>query len=177
MKSTVFKYGTIAGVVMAVLMFITMLTIDKISYRYAEIIGYAGMFLGFLPVFFGTRFFRDKINGGTIGFGRAFVVSAATSLFANLFYVAAWLTIYYCVPGFMEKYAHYAIDQMKAAGSAQKEIDAMIQQVQQVQQMYKNPLVNAGITYTEPLPGTIIFSLITALLTMRKPSSGLLQQQ
>lgn len=177
MKKTILKYGTMAGLIMAALMFITMLTINKISYGYAEVVGYAGMFIGFLPVFFGTRKFRDNLNEGYISFGKAFVVSAATSLFANLFYVAAWLVIYYYVPGFKEKFNSYAVDQMKAAGAAQKEIDAMIQQMQQVNEMYKNPLLNAGITYTEPLPGTIIFSLITALLTIRKPSSGLLQQQ
>jgi hypothetical protein len=171
MRSAVFKYGTIAGITMAVLMFATMIMLDKIGYTYAEAIGYACMFIGFLPVFFGTRYFRNEINGGYVSFGRAFVVSVATSLFANLFYVASWLIIYYYMPGFMERATAYAIDQMKVAGKAQKEIDMAIQQMQQFREMYKNPLVGAGVTYTEPMRGTIVFSLITALLLMRKPAS------
>lgn len=176
MRNTILKYGVISGLVMAALMFLTSLLLDKIGYAYGEAIGYACMLIGFLPVFFGIRKYRDTVNEGNIGFGRAFGVSVVTALFANLFYVAAWLIIYYNMPELMAKYTMYSIDQLKAAGKSQKDIDAVLQQMQQVKELYKNPLINASITYLEPLPGTIVFSLITALLVRRKPSSPLLPQ-
>jgi hypothetical protein len=176
MRNTILRYGIISGITLAVLMFATTLLLDKVGYGYGEAIGYTCMVLGFLPTFFGARKFRDTVNEGTIGFGRAFAVSILTALFANLFYVAAWLIIYYNMPELMAKYAMYSVDQLKAAGKSQKDIDAVLQQMQQVKELYKNPLINAAITYTEPLAGTIVFSLITALIIRRKPSSPLLPQ-
>jgi len=176
MRNTILKYGLIAGLVMGALMFCTSLLLDKIGYTYGEAIGYACMILGFLPVFLGTRKYRDDINGGNIGFGRAFFISISTALFATLFYVAAWLFIYYNMPDVMAKYTAYTIDQLKAAGKPQKDIDAILQQMQEVKEIYKNPLKNALDAYLRPLSGTIVFSLITALLIRRKPASPLLPQ-
>ena len=51
-------------------------------------IGYTGMVLAFLMVYFGVRSYRDNVAGGQIGFGRAFVVGLAITFVASACYVA-----------------------------------------------------------------------------------------
>jgi len=176
MRNTILRYGIISGITLAALMCATTFLLDKVGYGYGEAIGYSCMVLGFLPTFFGARKYRDTVGEGKISFGRGFSVSILTALFANLFYVAAWLLIYYNFPDLMAKYAMYSVDQLKAAGKSQQEIDMVLKQMQAVKELYKNPLINAAVTYTEPLAGTIMFSLITALIIRRKPTSTLLPQ-
>jgi len=169
MKQIIIKYGIISGITMAALMFATALWFDKAGYIYAGVIGYASMVTGFLPVFFGVRKFRDTLCEGYIGFGKAASVSIAAGLFANLFYVAAWLIIYYNFPGVVEKINNYSLQQMKDSGISPKDMAAMLKQMQQMKEMYKNPLINAAATYAKPLFGTLIFSALTALLIRKKP--------
>jgi hypothetical protein len=171
MRNIIFKYGALAGIVSAALMFTTTVLIQKIGYSYAELVGYVCMVLSFLPVFLGVRKYRDNINGGSLNFGTGVAVAIAASLIANLFYVAAWLIIYYKMPDVMDKMFMASVQEMKGAGKTQAEMDAMVKQVQQIKDMYKNPLVNAAITFTEPLPVSLIFSLLTGIILRRKPSA------
>jgi hypothetical protein len=171
MRNVILKYGVIAGIAMAALMFATTFFLDKVGYSHAEAIGYTCMILGYLPILLGVRKYRDDVNGGTISFGRAAGTAILAALLANVFYVAAWLFIYYNMPEVMEKYATYTINQMKAAGTSQKDMDTLMSNMQHLKELYKNPLINAAVTYLEPLFGTIVFSLVTGLITMRKKAT------
>lgn len=176
MRNIVLKYGVIAGLAMAVFMFVTTFLLDKIGYGHAEAIGYTCMILSYLPIFLGVRKYRDEIREGTIGFGRAAGVAILCALVANVFYVAAWLYIYYYMPEIMEKYTTYALSQMKTSGMSQHDIDTAISNMKNLKELYKNPWINAVITYTEPLVGTIVFSMVTGLITMRKKAKLSLEQ-
>ena len=89
MKKTVLTFGFISGAIMAVMMFGTMLLIRNIGFDKAEIVGYTGMVLAFLMVFFGIRSYRENISGGTITFGRAFAVGILITLISCICYVVA----------------------------------------------------------------------------------------
>jgi len=170
MRNIIFKYGVLSGIVSAALMFSTTVLLQKIGYSNAEMIGYGCIILSFLPVFLGVRKYRDNINGGSLNFGSGVAIAVAASLIANLFYVAAWMFIYYKMPDTMNAMFMASMDEMKKAGKSQADIDAALKQVQQIKDMYKNPWVNAAITFTEPLPMSLIFSLITGLILKRKPA-------
>ena len=95
MKRNILIYGSIAGVVVSVLMLITVNTLShckgNVSYDTSMLIGYASMLIAFSLVFVGIRNYRDKYNGGVISFGNAFKIGILIVLIASTIYVFAWL--------------------------------------------------------------------------------------
>jgi hypothetical protein len=47
-----------------------------------------------------------------------------------------------------------------------------VQEMKNFSAMYKNPLINAAITFTEPFPVGLIMTLISAAILRKKPSSN-----
>jgi hypothetical protein len=84
-------------------------------------------------------------------------------------YVIAWTIDYYLfVPDFMDKYTAHMIQQTRAGGASQVEIDGKISEMARFKEMYKNPLMVVLFTYAEILPLGLIVSAISALLLKRK---------
>jgi hypothetical protein len=75
MKRIVLTFGLIAGAILSAMMLATLPFLDRIGFGRGEIIGYSSMVVAFLLIFFGIRSYRDNVAGGTVGFGRAFVVA------------------------------------------------------------------------------------------------------
>ena len=169
MKKIVLTFGLISGAVLSVMMLLTIPFMDRIGFSRAEVIGYATMVAAFLLVFFGVRAYRDQMAGGTLTFGRGFVVGLLITVVASVCYVATWEVIYFkMAPGFAEKYAAYAIESVKRSGASQEKIDATTRQMQTFKQMYDNPLTNAAMTFVEPLPVGILVSVISAVALRKK---------
>ena len=55
----------------------------------------------------------------------------------------------------------------RAAGTPQAELEKQAADMQKYAEWYRNPLIRAGITFVEPLPVTVIVSLISALVLSR----------
>jgi hypothetical protein len=173
MKKTVLTFGLISGAISAALMFATLPFIDRIGFDKGAVIGYTAMIISFLLVFFGIRSYRENIGGGTISFGRAFVVGILITVISCLCYVAAWEIIYFkFMPGFWDKYAAYMIEKVKASGASPAAIQTKLQELKKFKEMYDNPFFNAAITFTEPFPIGLIVTLISALVLRRKPLSN-----
>src|SRR5215471_13953869 len=106
MKKIVLTFGLISGGIMALMMVGTMLSIRNIGFDKAEIVGYTGMVLAFLLVFFGIRSYRENVGGGTISFGRALAVGILIVLISTVCYVIAWEIVYFnFMHDFVDKYA------------------------------------------------------------------------
>ncbi len=173
MKKTVLTFGLIAGAILSFMMLGTLPFIDKIGFDKGEIIGYTGMVLAFLLVFFGIRSYRENIGGGAISFGRAFSVGILITLIGCLCYVVTWEIIYFkLAPGFLEKYSAYMIEKLKASGASQAVIEAKLEELKNFKVLYANPLINAAISFIEPLPVGLIVTLISAAVLRRKPRSA-----
>ena len=169
MKKTVLTFGLIGGAIMAAMMFATMPFIDKIGFNKGEIIGYTTMVVAFMLVFFGIRSYRENVNGGYITFGRAFAVGILITSVACVCYVIAWEIIYFkFMPEFVDKYASYMVEQVKASGASQQVIDAKLQQMKSFKAMYDNPFINAAISFFEPFPIGLIVTLISAAILRKK---------
>jgi hypothetical protein len=169
MKKTVIRFGIFSSLIMGIGMAITMHFSDAIGFDNGELAGYTVMVISFLMVFFGVRSYRDKLNEGTITFGKAFKVGSLIALMSCIVYVAVWLVLYYnFMPDFGDKYAAHIIDKMKAAHSSQAEIDATMKEMASFKEMYKNPFINAAMTFMEPLPVALIMSLLSAAILRKK---------
>jgi hypothetical protein len=169
MKKTVWTFGLIAGAMLSAMMLLTMPFMDRIGFDRGEIIGYTTMVLAFLMVFFGVRSYRDNVAGGAIGFGRALAVGALIVLVASACYVITWELIYFeLVPGFAARYQAYMVEQMRASGAPPAEVQAQLAQMQRFMKLYQNPLINAAITFLEPLPVGLVMALVSAGILGRR---------
>ena len=173
MKKNIIIYGLIAGIIVSILMLLSINYIShvdgKVDYDTSLIIGYASMLIAFSLVFVGIRNYRDKYNGGIISFGKAFKIGIMMVLIASTIYVVAWLIDYYFfIPDFMEKYTAHSLDELKAGGASQMEIDKQTKEMANFARMYKNPFFNAMMTYVEILPVGLIVTLISSLILKRK---------
>ena len=169
MRKIVLTFGLIAGALLSVMMLVTIPFQDQIGFDKGAIIGYTTMVLAFLMVFFGVKSYRDNVAGGSVTFGRAFLVGILITLVASVGYVATWQVIYYKIaPDFMDKYSAYAMEQAKASGATEVQIAKQKKDMDEFMEMYKNPFVNIAFTFIEPLPVGIVFTLVSAGVLSRK---------
>ncbi len=173
MKKNIIIYGLIAGIVVTVLMLSSVNYLShcegNVDYNTSMLIGYASMLLAFSLVFVGIRNYRNKFNGGVISFGKAFKIGIMMVLIASTIYVVAWLIDYYFfIPDFMEKYSAHMLDELKASGASQIEIEKQTKDMANFAVMFKNPFFNAMMTYVEILPVGLIVTLISSFILKRK---------
>lgn len=163
MKKIVLTFGLISGAILSAVMLATLPFQDAMGFDRGEIVGYTAMVLAFLLVYFGIRSYRDNIAGGTIRFGRSLAVGALIAVVASLCYVATWEVIYYkLAPDFMSKYESYELDKARARGATTEAIAAKKADLDNFAEMYKNPVINAAVTFLEPLPVALIMVLVSA---------------
>jgi hypothetical protein len=172
MKKTVLTFGLISGAILAAMMFATLPFLDKIGFDKGEIVGYTTMVLAFMLVFFGIRSYRENVGDGQITFGRAFTVGILITAVSCVCYVVAWEILYFkFMPDFADKYGSYIVEKLRTSGATQQAIDAKVAEMKSFKEMYDNPLINAAITFLEPLPVGLIVTLISAAI-LRKRTVG-----
>jgi len=171
MKKTVFKYGMIAGVLLAFFMAATLPFMDeKTNMEEGQWIGFAGMILAFATIFVAIIKYRNQKLDGRISFGKAFIIGLYISLIASGIYVISWMIIsHFFVPDFMTNYTGSVI-----AGINENETLSQTQRMEQINQaeafheQYKNPVFKFLFTYVEVLPIGILVTLIAALFLKKK---------
>ena len=169
MRKIVLTFGLISGAMLSAMMLITLLFKDQIGFDRGAVIGYTTMVAAFMMVFFGVRSYRDNVAGGNVTFGRAFIVGLMITTVASICYVATWQLVYYkLAPDFGEKYASYAVEKAKKSGATEEQIAARKKEMTEFMELYKNPLVNIAITFLEPLPVGLVFTLVTAGVLSRR---------
>ena len=166
MKKTVLTYGLISGVIGAVLMLAHVPFMDGSSK--GLIVGYAGIVLSALLIFFGVRSYRENVGNGKISFGRAVAVGLLIALISAACYVAAWEVVYYSNPGIADHVFEKPIEDLKANGAPQAEIDAAAVQLESFRKLYANPLANVAFTFIEPFPFGVLMTLISDVILRRK---------
>ena len=175
MKKTVLIYGIIAGLISTSL-YIGLMLLGKagnMDFKNGIVYGYTLMILAFSFIFVGTKITRDKYNGGTISFGKAFRVGLYITLIASTIYVIVWLIDYYIfIPDFVEKYSAHILEGLKSSGASEAEIAKKTAEMAKLSEMYKNPFFIALLTYTEILPVGLLVSLISAWTLKKKGKTG-----
>ena len=168
MKRFILKFGTIAGLGLSAMMALSISLIHDTG-TLGMLVGYTTMVLAFSLVYFGVRSYRDTEGNGSISFGRAFVLGIAITSLASLFYVGTWEIMYYkFMPDFGTKYAAAAVEKARAAGASQAKLDATKAEMDKFAELYKNPVINAAMTFLEPLPVGLIMALVCAAMLRRK---------
>jgi hypothetical protein len=168
-KKTIVTFGLISGAVSAAMMLLTMPFLDKIGFDRGYIVGYTGIILSFLLVFFGIRSYRDNVGGGRITFGKAFLIGLGITVISSVCYVITWEVLYFTIMhDFMDKYAAYVIAKTRASGATDAAIAAKVEELKQLKVMYANPLFNFLMTFIEPFPVGLAITLVSAALLRKK---------
>lgn len=168
MTQPVLRFGLMAGALLSAMMLLTLPFLDRIGFDKGMLIGYSTMVLAFLMVYFGVRSYRSSLPDGRLGFGRAFLVGLLITLVATACYVATWELFYFqLAPDFGDKYAAYAIDQLRRSGATAAQIEAQVQAMDAFRAAYRQPLINIAYTFLEPLPVGLVFTTVTAWLMSR----------
>lgn len=172
MRKTVVTFGLISGAISSLMMVATVPIADRLGIDQGVFLGYTSIVLSFLLVFFGIRSYRDNIGNGQITFLKAFAVGISITLISCICYVVTWETLYYTVfPDFWDKYGAHLVEKLRASGASPAAVQAKLQEVARYKELYKNPLLNAALTFIEPFPIGLIITLISALVLRRKPQS------
>jgi hypothetical protein len=169
MRKIVLTFGLISGAILAAMMLISFSFQDAIGFDNGAVVGYTSMVLAFLLVYFGVRTYRDEHGGGTVTFGRAFKVGILITGVATACYVATWQVVYYrMMPDFMDRYSAHAIENAKKSGASEAKVAQVTKDMAEFKELYKNPLINIALTFLEPLPVGLLFTLVTAGILSRK---------
>jgi hypothetical protein len=175
MRKVVLTFGLIAGGILSAMMLAVLPYQDAIGFDRGEVIGYTSMVLAFLLIFFGVKSFRDNVAGGTVSFGRAFAVGLQIAVVASVCYVATWQVVYYkLAPDFGTKYRAHMLEKARADGATEAEIAKQAADMDKFMELYKNPAINIGITFLEPMPVALVMALVSAGVLSRRRNEGLL---
>lgn len=170
MQKTILVYGLISGLIASVLMIGTALHFrNSMDFSNGQWVGYAGILLSMLMVYFGVRSYRDNVAGGSLSFGQAFKVGILITLISCVCYVIAWLVVYETImPDFLEKYMEATLAQLRLSGASEAHIQEQTLEMEKFKSMYQDPLLRAGLTFMEPFPMGFLVTLITSFILRRK---------
>lgn len=172
MKPVIWKYGLLAGVILAALMFLTVPFVDAIG-DMGVVLGYTTMLIGFMMVFFGIRAYRDGEGGGKVTFGRACLIGLAITAIGSLCYVGAWEVVSRkYMPDFADKYSARIMAKARADGMPEAELAATQKKMDEFAKSYKNPWYRMSMTLLEPLPVGLILTLVASRMLRRAPSAS-----
>lgn len=167
MKRIILTYGIIGGVIVSAMMWLT-LGSGKHDFDNGEMIGYTTMVIALSTIFFGVKSYRDKYLGGSITFGKAFLIGLYITLVASTMYMASWMVMSATTEqDFMQQYYEHMKAKMESAGTAPAEMEAQLKELREFGDLYKDPLVKIGFTYMEILPVGLLISLICAAMLRR----------
>ena len=101
-------------------------------------------------------------------------IGTLITLVACACYTVTWEIYFKLSPGFSERYAAHMVDQVRASGASQAQIDAKDRRGEEVRRRcIKNPLINSAMTFIEPLPVGLLIALVSAgILRRRREGAG-----
>jgi Protein of unknown function (DUF4199) len=171
MRKIVLVYGGIAGAIVASMFVITMPLYKSgaLNMDNGEVIGYTSMVIALSMIFFGIKSYRDQHLMGSISFWKAFQVGILIALIAGLIYAVSW-EIYFNLyaPDFMQQYAATSLAKAKAKGLSVEEIQRLSDRMDQMIDLYRNPLWRFLFTLMEILPVGLAITLISAAILRKK---------
>lgn len=172
MRKTILTFGLISGAISSLMMVVTVPISHRIGMDHGVVLGYTSIVLSFLLVFFGIRSYRDNNGDGQITFLKAFAVGISITLVSCLCYVVTWEVVYYTLlPDFWDKYGAHLVEKLRASGANPAAVQAQLQEVAKYKEMYKNPFLNAALTFVEPFPIGLAMTLISSLVLRRNLQS------
>jgi len=170
MKKIILKYGGYAALFELITFILTWLIIDitNVSHWVQGFIGYVTIISPLVFVYFGIRYYRDRVNNGTITFLKGLgigllIVTIPTISFA----IIETVYVLYIDPKFYDNIMAYDIGEYRKVMSP-AQFAVKLNEMKQALVLYHNPFYNFfGMILTVGALG-IIVTLISSVLLVRK---------
>jgi hypothetical protein len=164
------RYGLYAGLGELVTFILVWLIIDiaGVSHKVQGMIGYAAILCPMVFVYFGIRYYRDRVSNGTISFLQALKIGMLIIIIPAVSYsIIETVYVIYIDPHFYENIAKYDLEQYRKILSP-TQYALKLKEVKLQMENLSNPLYNfIGMILTMGALGTIV-AVISALLVFRR---------
>jgi hypothetical protein len=174
MKKVVLTFGLIAGLIIAGLVWVTAVLVDRgaIGFSRLEVVGYASMLIALSMVFFGIKSYRDNSPSRTLKFWKGVQVGVLISLIAGVLYWGGAISYGIVNPGFderfMKQFTELKVAKLQEQGAPQAQIDGAKAEVDMMAGLFKNPVLFFLVCMMEILPVGIVVTLLSAALLRKK---------
>lgn len=174
MKKTVLRYGLYATIFIVIFFLVTWLWLgssETPDFKTQEIVGYAGIIGTMVFVFLGMKYYRDKVNGGVLAFGKAMQLGLLITLLpAVAFGLFDILYVMFVDPGFTEKYYTYMLAEMKQSLPA-AEYASKLKDVEKQKDLFSNPVIHFFIMFLTVFLIGLIVTVISSFILKRGKST------
>ncbi|MCR8556369.1 DUF4199 domain-containing protein [Mucilaginibacter sp. BJC16-A38] len=171
MKKIIVRYGLYAGIGEFVTFVLVWLIIDitGIGHKAQGAIGYVAIICPMVFVYFGIRYYRDRVNNGSISFLQALKVGMLIIVIPAVSYsIIETVYVIYIDPHFYERIYQFQVEEYRKV-LPPTQYAAKVREIKQQVDSFKNPVFNFfGMILTMAALGTIS-AVISALLTFRRP--------
>lgn len=162
-------YGAIIGTVVIAFMVCVMLVVGTDDVWTSQLAGYAIMLAVLILLFMGIKRYRDQVHGGVIKFTTGFAVGAGIAAVAAVFYALSWEVFLAATDyAFMAEYSDSLRAALAQENLSETERATKLAEIDEMEQMYANPLFRLPITFIEIFPVGLIVALISAAI-LRSP--------
>ncbi len=163
MRKTVLSFGLLSGALSIAIMLATLPFIYGHRLETADVLGYTGMVLSALMVFFGIRAYRENAAGGRLSFARGLRVGLLITLVSCASYALAFELVYFQVaPDFGDTFSACMVERVRAAGGSPDELATAASQAETLKRLYDDPLTNAALSFATSFPIGLVATLMSA---------------
>ena len=170
MKKIIVKYGGYAALGELITFILTWLIIDitHVSHETQGSIGYVTIISPLIFVYFGIRYFRDRVNDGSITFLKALQIGLLIVIIPTVsFAIIETVYVLYIDPKFYENIMTYDLNEYRKVLSP-AQFAVKLNEMKQQLAMNNNPVYNfIGMILTVGALGVIV-TLISAVLLMKR---------
>ena len=169
MTRNILIFGSIAGIIVSVMMILGFTLLSGSDGVGSEAFGYLTMLIALSFIFLAVKRHRDINLGGVIKFWPALGLGLGVAAVAGLFYTLTW-EVYFNLSGveFMQAYIEAQVQARLDAGATSDEAEAFRASMQPFMDLYANWWFRLPITFTEIFPVGVLVSLISAAV-LRMP--------
>jgi hypothetical protein len=165
MLRSIAVFGTIAGLIVAIPLFLITTLAGDIGGGLGMLVGYTTMLVALSFVFVAVKRHRDADLGGVIGFWPALGLGLGISVVAGVFYVVAWeAALAVTHMDFAGEYARATVAQAQAKGLSGEALEKLRAEMEQFKAQYANPLYRIAETFVEIFPVGVLVSIVSAAL-------------
>jgi hypothetical protein len=170
MKKVILRYGTYGALAELIFFVLTwvIIYITGMGHKAQGYIGWIDLICPLAFVYLGTRYYRDKVNNGSITFMQALKVGILIVLIPALAYgLIETVYVTWIDPHFYENIAKYDLEQYRKTLSP-SQFDAKMKAMHQQMLMNKNPLFNFCMMVISIVALGTIVTVISSLLLKKQ---------
>lgn len=168
MKQTVLKFGSYGLVASVVLFSLALAFGDGMSYSAQEVLGYLTILASLSFIYFGIKHYRDKINNGVVGLGKAIGIGILIAILVGVgIAIADYIYTTQINPDFMTEYMEYTLKTLEENLSPEEFAIEKVKVEEQMQAMGSSTALAFVMFATVVIIGFLV-SLLSGLILQRK---------